>query len=165
LAEEVKQLKARLDLLELKALLQSTIDLLKSSYSAAEFDPTDSSFQRLDAISGVGSFAVSVNDVRDFGDGVRVFVRLGNMTAATIVGATLKLTYGPRKPAWEASPEYSARLDEWKANLKEKDEVINANLRPGSWNPVTVTLPDLDQKNFGYLQMKIETKTISLSGN
>src|ERR1022692_3175117 len=54
------------------------INSLDEQWTTAEFDPTDSSYQRVDAKPGIGSFAISVQDVQPFGDGVRVKLNLGN---------------------------------------------------------------------------------------
>jgi hypothetical protein len=126
---------------------------LQSQYTSAEFDPSDSTFQRID--SGIATFAVSVQDVSQFGDGVKLKLNLGNLTAASIVGVTLHISYGPREPTGEG-------YYDWFNNLKKKDAEILETLVPGSWNPTTVVLPGIEAKNFGYVGVSIDTKTISL---
>jgi hypothetical protein len=96
-----------------------------------------------------------VQDVSQFGDGVKLKLNLGNLAAASIVGVTLHITYGPRAPMGDAYAE-------WFTNLKKKDAEILETLVPGSWNPTTVVLPGIEAKNFGYVNVSIDTKTISL---
>jgi hypothetical protein len=126
---------------------------LQNQYTSAEFDPSDSTFQRIN--SGVATFAVSVQDVSPFGDGVKLRLELGNLSAASIVGVTLHVTYGPRVPTGDG-------FDAWYTNLKKKDAEILDTLVPGSGYPTTVVLPGIEPKNFGYVPVSVDTKTISL---
>ena len=130
-------------------------------WSTAYFDPTDSRYQRVDAQSGVGSFAVSVQNVRQYGDGVKVTLDLGNLTDATFSGAQLTLKYGPRPPPTTGTAWWQA-FSQWQEGLKSKDEQIVATLYQGKWNPVTVVLPEIDQAHFGFLQVSITTNEIQL---
>jgi Protein of unknown function (DUF3251) len=155
LEKELNQVKGR------TFQLYDQINSLSTQWTSAEFDPTDSSFQRIDA-NGVGSFAVSVQDVRQFGDGVKISLNLGNLTTATIAGATLKLTYGPRMP--DANDDkYVEKYGEWQAATLEKTHVVVDDLYPGRWNPVSVVLPKIDQKNLGRLSISISTSRIRLT--
>lgn len=55
------------------------------------FSPMDEGFQRIDA--GLHSFAVSVEDVVPYGDGVNVRLDLGNPSTASYSGLKLLLRY------------------------------------------------------------------------
>jgi hypothetical protein len=129
------------------------LTILQNQYASADFDPTEPAFQRIN--SGVATFAVSVQDVSQFGDGVKLKLNLGNLTAASIVGVTLHIAYGPRRPKGEG-------YYDWFNNLKKKDAEILETLVPGSWNPTTVVLPGIEPRNFGYVSISIDSKTISL---
>lgn len=167
LSSELKSANTRLDNLESAVSgMNSRLSAVESKqetheWSTAYFDPTDSRYQRVDAQSGVGSFAVSVQNVRQYGDGVKVTLDLGNLTDATFSGADLTLKYGPRPPPttgakwWQAYPQ-------WSEELKTKNEQVVATLYQGRWNPVTVVLPEIDQAHFGYLQVSITTNEIQL---
>lgn len=139
--------------------VQFAFETERTRYQSAEFDPSEPAFQRID--SNTGSFAVSVDDVAQFGDGVRVRLNLGNLSSATYAGATLTLRYGPRAPPGTAEDFYSKYL-EWDKALKSKEQTITADLRPGRWNPVPIILPSIDQKDFGYLEVKVATNQIKL---
>lgn len=165
LSGELKSANGRLNNLEsIVAGINSRLGSVESKqatheWSTAYFDPTDSRYERVDAQSGVGSFAVSVQNVRQYGDGVKVTLDLGNLTDATFSGAELSLKYGPRPPTgpkwWQAYPQ-------WSEKLKSKDEQVVATLYQGRWNPVTVVLPEIDEAHFGYLQVSITTNEIRL---
>lgn len=134
------------------------ITALQSPHGSANFDPTDSRFQRID--SDLASFAVSIVDVAAYGDGVRIKLNLGNPMAAGVGGVTLHMKYGPRQPV---SSNESGVYPKWWAQLKSKDVDLPSNLKGASWNPTTVVLPGIDPKDFGYLQLSIDTKTIFLA--
>jgi hypothetical protein len=46
--------------------------------------------------ANVGTFAVSLADVRPFADGVKIRLNLGNLSSVTFAGATLALKYARR---------------------------------------------------------------------
>ena len=132
------------------------VSSLKSRHQEAEIDPSDPKFQRIDI--DVGSFALSVADVTPFGDGVKVKMKLGNLTSASVSDVTLHLTYGPRLGE---SDDFTA----WSEKLKSKDAAILTTLLPGSWNPVSVVLPGIEPKNFGYISISMDATTIALRKN
>jgi Protein of unknown function (DUF3251) len=166
LEAKVKKLEDAVTVLQLQiettegrvSLAESSIRDLEPA-KLVEFDPSVSSYQKLDG--SLGAFAVSVEDVRQFADGVRVTLNLGNLTSATYSGATLILEYGPRAPSEEEMKDPAAAR-EWLGALQRKEENLTASLLPGRWNPVKVTLPKIDEKTFGYLSVRIRTNQISL---
>jgi hypothetical protein len=123
-----------------------------------EFDPSSTSYQRVDG--DLGTFAVAISDVRQFADGVRVTLKLGNLSAVTYSGARLTLEYGARTPS-DMGTDLDAAA-KWLESLQERTEKITTNLAPGRWNPVQITLPRIDAKEFGYLSVSVETDEISL---
>jgi hypothetical protein len=176
-SDELQKVQAQLELMQSRvaelsqtviehagdiAVAKSEAESALNQFSEGEFDPTDSKFQRIDAGAGVGSFAVSVEDVRQFGDGVRVRINLGNLTTARIAGAKLSLEYGPRKPVF-GGQDYAQKRSLWEQAIQKREQDVLDRLIPGSWNPVSVVLPQIEEKNFGYLKVSIETKTIELT--
>ena len=153
LTERVATLEKKLEGIQ-KTASQSAVEIyqLQNRYQDAELDPSDPKFQRID--TDVGSFAVSVADITSFGDGVKLKIKLGNLSSADISGVTLHLTYGPRRDA-EASMA-------WANKLKGKDADLTESLQAGSWNPVSIVLPGIDPKEFGYLSVSMGAKTIAL---
>ncbi len=160
---EAAALAARVAALEKEAQFlrqQSTknvldIQKLQYRYSEAEIDPSDPTFQRID--TEVGSLAVSVADVSQFADGVKLKIKLGNLSAATISGVTLHVMYGPRKVG-EADPAWQT----WYAKLKNKNVDLTTPLLSGHWNPISIVLPGIEQKDFGYISVTMDATTISL---
>jgi hypothetical protein len=126
------------------------------SYGQATLDPAQRGFARVDA--NVGTFAVSLNDVQPFADGVRVHLDLGNLSSATFGSTTtLNLKYGKRMP------QESQGWPVWKASLREKKETVTEKLLPGHWNPVQVVLPGIEAKDFGYLEVSISTDMVYMA--
>jgi hypothetical protein len=168
--QAISQLQSRVAALESRLQkLSSTvadhtnrINTINEQWTTAEFDPTDSTYQRIDSKPGIGSFAVSVEDVQSFGDGVRLRLNLGNPSSAVVSGVGLKLKYGPRVPDY-SDPNFSDLYTAWTNSLQSKEEKLTADLRPGAWNPITVTLPKIDAKNFGYLEVGISNSSVSLA--
>jgi hypothetical protein len=157
LAARVSALESKLQAVSQEAATaQVGIYRIENRYADGVFDPSEPAFQRIDA-AGVVSFAVSVADVTQFGDGVKVKLNLGNLSSATVQGVILHITYGPRMPT-EASASFTA----WQSSLKKKDADVTEALLPGNWNPVPVVLPGIDQKNFGYVELSIDAKTLVL---
>jgi len=124
-----------------------------------EFDPSSTSYRRVDGDLGI--FAVAISDVRPFADGVRVTLKLGNPSSMTYSGATLTLEYGPRAPSSDPTGPPDAAVA-WLGALQQRTEKITTTLAPGRWNPVQITLPKIEAKDFGYLSVSIETDEIIL---
>ncbi|MFZ5563807.1 MAG: DUF3251 domain-containing protein [Thermodesulfobacteriota bacterium] len=146
----IEELEKKVKELETSVLL---LELTKNTYDIASFDPAaDEGFQRID--TSVGTFAVSVEEVKPQADGVKVRLNVGNLTSATVSGGTFTIKWGPRR----GDSDYP----EWQRNLSEKEQKFTDDLRPGTWNPVTLTLPGLPPDKFGYLQLGMKTSQIKL---
>ncbi len=151
LAQQIRDVRVRLIRHELE----------QDDYTTAEIDPAEPSYQRVDAPHGFGSFAVSVGDIKAYGDGVRMKLNLGNPSSMGFSAVKLRLRYGPRPPDEDAD-DFDEQYDKWSEATKEKEETLTADLQPGSWNPVAVTLPGIPASDFGYLTVTVETSRISL---
>ncbi len=133
-------------------------ELMRDRYKNATFDPASSEgFSRLD--TSVGSFAVSIQDVRPHADGVKVRLHIGNLTTATILGGTFKVKWGPRVPE---EKDWLTHYEDWNKALKEKEMNFMDELKPGTWNNVTLTLPGIRPDQFGHLELSMDTDRISL---
>ena len=133
---------------------------MRDRYKNATYDPAaGEGFSRLD--TSVGSFAVSIQDVRPHADGVKVRLHVGNLTTVTIKGGTFKVKWGPRMPASEGE-DWLTHYTDWEKTLKEKEVKFTDELRPGTWNNVTLTLPGIRPEQFGYLELSMNTERISL---
>jgi len=149
----IDQLTRRLTRLEIQAGIE------RGRYKSAVLDPGERGFSRLD--TSVGSFAISLQNVTSYADGVRVRLNVGNLTTATVNGGTFLVKWGPREPSTEA-PDYATKFGEWSKSLREKTIDFQEDLRSGSWNSVTLTLSGLPPVQFGYLELSMETNKISL---
>lgn len=136
--------------------------IFREQYTTASFDPAaDEGFSRLD--TSIGSFAVSIRDVRPYADGVRVRLDVGNLTSASVTGATFKVKWGSRTPDMtEVSGDSVLAYMKWQESLKEKETTIHNELKPGSWNRVTLTLPGTSPEDFGHLELSMNAGQISL---
>jgi hypothetical protein len=137
--------------------LRFRLSMVGTEHDSAEFDPTNSQFQRID--SDLGIFFVSVQDVKPFGDGVRVRLHIGNPTAASYAGLKLQISYGARSPKED---EDAKAWESWYSTIKEKEESITSTIASGSWNPNYVTLPAIVPERFGYLRISLNADQLSL---
>jgi hypothetical protein len=162
--ERVKALEDQLAVVENEmAVIEITDRRHREKYAKGVFDPSESTYQRIDVADGFGSFAVSVQDVQPFGDGVRVKLHLGNLTTADFDNVKLQVVYAPRAP--ELKSETLAAYNKWLEEKKSKNVELTTKLKAGSWNPTTVALPGIAADRFGYIEVSIETNTISLRPN
>lgn len=153
LTKQAGDLSRRLRRLEIRYSLE------QEANSYGVFNGTDEGFQRIDA--NFGTFAVSVKDLQSYGNGSRIKVNLGNLSSATFKGVKLKLKYGEPEPSIETDNFFELH-QAWEASLKQKENDVLQDVLPGSWNPVQVTLPGVEPKRFGYLEVRIETNVITL---
>jgi hypothetical protein len=134
--------------------------IMMDRYSAATFDPAaGEGFSRLD--SSVGTFAVSILDIKPLADGVIIRLHVGNLTTATIRGGTFSVKYGPRGPS-PTEKNWVGVYTEWEKNLKQMQSKFTNDLRPGTWNIVRLTLPGIPPSQFGYMELRMMTDQISL---
>lgn len=151
LSSQVSDLQERLRAVEWQATLDQ---VYREKERNAQFDPAaNEGFSRLD--TSLGTFAVSLEDVQPFADGVRVRFLVGNLTAATVTAATLKVKWGTR-----LTP--SVPYKRWKESLQEREVKVADPLKPGIWNNVSVTLPGTKAENLGYVELSMDTGQISL---
>ena len=140
------------------ATLQQEISHPVAMYGTVFLDPSEQSFQRLDAISGLGTFAVSIGDVQPYGDGVRIKLNIGNISDTTFNDAKLTLMYGKRMPFGKPGKNWAA----WSASMQTKKISLTRPLLPGNWNPTYIVLPQIKPSDFGLLEVSISTSQILL---
>jgi hypothetical protein len=160
-AKKVDDLTTRVTQLEFQVTLQKILQSL-GDHNSAGFDPTVSDFQRLDSGTGFGTFAVSIGDVRPYGDGVQLKVNFGNPSTASFDGVKVKVLYGARKPTDVDKPDFSRRNQEWHDSLLTKEMTLADTLRAGKWNPVEIALPGIASDKLGYVEISLQTSQISL---
>ena len=152
---ELASVKERLTDLEIKRSLDDKHE--------GAFDPAEQTFQQVETEDGLGRFAVSLQGVQPIADSLRVTLNIGNLTMGTFNGAKLTITYGARRPVWAANTDFAGRLKAWEETKQSKEISLTTALKPGSWNPTTVTLPNIQASKFGWLSLKISADQISLA--
>jgi hypothetical protein len=136
------------------------LELSKDSYKTATFDPAaDEGFSRID--TSVGTLAVAIREVKPHADGVKVRLHVGNLTSATVSGGKFKAKWGPRMSKVE-SGEWQTTYVQWQKKLHEQESNFTQELRPGTWNNLTLTLPGVPPEQFGYLELSLDTSQIKL---
>ena len=125
------------------------------SHESIYLDTSSKAFQMLDSTSGF--FLVSVVDVTQYLNGYKLTLNIGNPTAATYQGFTLKIKWGRK---WKEG-EWDS-YEDWKKSLKEKSEFHTTVLKPGYWNQVEFIVTPSSPEELGYLELSIVTHTISL---
>ena len=152
----VEELEKRIVKLESKIFFELT----KNQYESATFDPAaDDGFQRID--TSIGPLVVYVQDVKPHADGVKVRLKVGNLTIASFKGGNFKVKWGPRFSKSEGSSWYSA-YGEWTKKLQEKEGKFTEILKPGVWNNISLTLPGIPSDQLGHLELSFDTNEILL---
>lgn len=106
-------------------------------------------------------FFVSVKQVEPYLDGVQVTLSIGNPMNATFNGLKMKIEYGTHN-AIDLSTNGTDKYNQWKKTLKEKSIDLNTEIKPGTWNTAKFTIPAINPKDFGYLNVEINSDSVSL---
>lgn len=156
----IEELEKKLKEAELQISFLIQLERGRDSYKRATFDPAaDQGFERID--TSVGTFVVSIQEVKPHADGVKVRLHVGNLTSATISGGTFKAMWGPRMRKAEGAA-LAQTYTEWQMALLEKEVNFTEELRPGTWSNLTLTLSGIQPEQFGYLALSLDTRQIKL---
>ena len=137
-----------------------TLQGLAVRYSTASFDPASpAQYQRIDTDGG--TFLVSILSVTPYVDGFRVTCNFGNPSSATYKGFKLTAKWGPRRDL--VQKEKTMTYGQWQATLREKEISLTETLQPASWNPRSFVLSPAKADEFGYLELSMETNSITLA--
>ena len=153
-----------------KYILQRIAEM--SAEKKAELDPRTSHYSIAEC--RVGPLLVSCEGAEPYLDGHRVRLEIGNPLSAGLDGFTVKARYGARKPepvsaesAEDEVREYVEYLKEstlWRQDLKSCEQRFTQTLSPGTWTAVQLTICPSKAEDIGYLEIGIETDTVSLRG-
>jgi hypothetical protein len=91
-------------------------------------------------------------------DGFRVTCNFGNPSSATFNGFKLKAKWGARLDAKAKGFEWKA----WQESHREKEISLTNPLVSGSWNKVSFVVSPAKAEEFGFLELSMETNTVSL---
>jgi hypothetical protein len=94
--------------------------------------------------SDLGYLTVALKDVQPYANGTRVTLRFGNLTSATINGATATLEWG------RIDEKGSPKNGEARSRKVKFDE----SLKGGSWTQVQVVLDGVPPQEFGFVRVR-----------
>src|SRR5205823_1719781 len=135
--EEINKLRWELWLVKMKS----------EEHDTAVFTPASSGYSRIDAPSG--TFLVAVTEFKPYANGYRVSLDVGNPSAARYKGAKLNVKWG--KPF---DPKANVTYENWEKSLRQADTTIQ-ELRPATWNRVSVVLSPAVAEDTGYVQVSM----------
>ena len=161
LAAQVASLKDQLSKLQTENLrLSFRISDLESKNRRVSLDPASpKKYQRLDTTAGF--FLVSFENAETYLDGYRVFIEIGNLSSARYVGFTLDTTWGPRYD-WDKYTEDSFK--KWQGQTQTKKLTFTEPLASGQWNRVALILPSTSASQLGFVEISLDTDTVSFGG-
>lgn len=146
-----KELEKKVETLEMKILF---LEMNQNNYRTVTLDPSSKEYQRIDTTSGF--FLISLKDVKPYLDGQKIILDIGNPTSATYHGFKMNVKWGRK---FDSNKD---NYDEWKKSLKEKDVSFTDELRPATWNRVELIVSPAPPEQLGYINLSMETDTISL---
>jgi len=121
----------------------------------ATFDPSSPGhYQRVDTDTGL--LLVSFEKAEPYLDGYDVQLEIGNLSAASLPGLKISAKWCKRYRKEDGN------YFEWYRQRKTKEFSITGTLISGRWNIVHLILPDTKPSDFGYLEISIETNTVSM---
>lgn len=115
------------------------------------------SYQRLN--SNNGTFLVLVSNVEKYLNGYKLTLSIGNTSSATYNGFELTLKWGQQLPP--GLPDLKT-FERWLNSLKTRTQSYTQELRPASWNKVEMILLPAAANELGYLELSMQTNSISL---
>jgi hypothetical protein len=149
--------------------MQSTVDyqrtkmakfqVEKDRYSKVYLDTSSKGFQRLD--TNCGTFWVMLEDVEPYTNGYKFVLSIGNPYYAIFSGMKTRARWGPAFDA-KASEKDMSSYEAWEKTLKEKEETITNELRPGTWNKMTVILAPAKQEDLAYVEFSMTVEQVKL---
>lgn len=149
----MEQVRASLEFLALRVLVlengeEAALSCTEQGYS---FVPTQ-----------LGKFMISCDDLKPFGDGYKVTLRVGNPHFVTLNGVKLTVRYGPRMPQAAGSGPQRVAWDEWQHSVREKSVDLNNVLLPAAWNRVDVVLAPAKAEEVGFIGVKMVVDKLTL---
>lgn len=149
--------------------MQSTVDyqrtrmarfqVEKDRYNKVYLDTSSKGFQRLD--TNCGTFWVMLEDVEPYTNGYKFVLSIGNPYYAVFSGVKTRARWGQAFEAKASEKDMSA-YEAWEKTLKEKEETITNELRPGTWNKMTVILAPAKQEDLAYIEFSMTVEQVKL---
>lgn len=149
--------------------MQSTVDyqrtrmarfqVEKDRYSKVYLDTSSKGFQRLD--TNCGTFWVMLENVEPYPDGYKLVLSIGNPYYAIFSGMKTLARWGPAFDGNVSEKDVSA-YEAWEKTLKEKEETMTSELRPGTWNKMTLILAPAKQEDLAYVEFSMTVEQVKL---
>ena len=161
LAAQIAGLSEKVTKLEAANLrLGFQLSALQDRNREISLDPTNpKKYQRVD--TDAGFFLVSFENVETYLDGYRVFIEIGNLGSARYVGFAINTTWGP-KYDWDKFSSESYK--KWESEKQSKTLTFTEPLVPGAWNRVALILPATSARQLGFIDVSLDTNTVSFGG-
>lgn len=131
--------------------------ILSGRTKLVALDPASKAYGRLDTATGF--FLVSCQDVQPYLDGYKVILHIGNPLGVRFVGFKITARWGPRYTGEDNDYESYAK---WMGGLKARDFAFADVLEAGRWNEVELVLTQTTAQQVGYIQVSLDTNTVSL---
>ncbi len=110
----------------------------------------------------LGQFLVSCDDMRVYGDGQKITLRIGNPHNITLNGPVLKVKWSPRPPLQDGKVPAQSEIDAWVKSGGQKEVKLTEAIRPGVWNRVDVVLAPARAEEVALIQIRISVDQVGL---
>jgi hypothetical protein len=125
-------------------------------HPTASFDPSSPGpYQLIDG--SIGPMLVSIGKIEQYLDGYSVQLQIGNILAASLNGFKVSAKWSRRYKKEDGN------YFDWYKSRKTKDFSFTGTLASGRWNTLEVILPDTKPSEFGYLEISLDTNTVSMT--
>jgi len=81
-----------------------------------------------------------LDDIEPYSNGYKLVLSIGNPYYAVFSGMKTRARWGSAFET-EASEKDMSAYEAWEKTFKEKEETVTHELRPGTWNKITVIRP------------------------
>lgn len=126
-------------------------ELIAASGNQAYLDPTSDGYSTVR--TDIGPLLVSFQDGTPKADGTEITLKIGNPSAASLVGVKFHVEYGPRQTASK----------DWLGSLKQTEYTTVNPVFSGAWSLVKIPLPGIKPDELGYLSVRAETNQVRLN--
>ncbi len=162
LQNELFNLKSKLSTLEAREKFDSgwlsSLSNQVESHISATFDPaTSSGYQYLNA--GPVSLMLSIKDIKAYGAGTKIYVRIGNPSTAVLYGLDGVVSYGP-----SYSKEKTMGYLKWLKAQNSVHQSIPDTFYAGRWKTVSIILSNVKPDSLGRLNFTLHANKIAFSG-
>jgi hypothetical protein len=133
----------------------------KDRYGKVYLDTSSKGFQRLD--TNCGTFWVMLDDIEPYPNGYKFVLSVGNPYYAIFTGMKTSVRWGRAFETKGSEKEIDANAYEaWEKTLKGKEETFANELRPGTWNKMTIILAPANAEDLAYVEFSMSVEQVKL---